>query len=54
VQYRGGLNFATRESFKGEVIRLTGIDPKREARLRDKIAKNKKKMQVGNTPTCNL
>ncbi|XP_059491144.1 solute carrier family 26 member 6-like [Neocloeon triangulifer] len=45
VHYRGGLNFATRDSFKDEVIRLTAIDPKREARRRDKIAKNKSKMQ---------
>ncbi|CAB3371983.1 Hypothetical predicted protein [Cloeon dipterum] len=45
VHYRGGLNFATRDGFKEEVIRLTAIDPKREVRQRDKILKNKK-MQV--------
>ncbi|XP_065348885.1 prestin-like [Cloeon dipterum] len=38
VHYRGGLNFATRYSFRDEVIRLTEIDPKRESRRRKEAA----------------
>ncbi|XP_063234743.1 pendrin-like isoform X2 [Bacillus rossius redtenbacheri] len=37
--YCGGLNFATRDHFRGELLRLVGVDPQTELRRRRKQAK---------------
>ncbi|KAF2888462.1 hypothetical protein ILUMI_17711 [Ignelater luminosus] len=37
--YRGGINFASRNTFKSELCRLVGINPQQELIMRRKLAK---------------
>ena len=42
--YCGGLNFASRQSFRKDVYRIAGIVPQKELQLREKAASNDNKV----------